>query len=145
MAAKTNPFAGADAFKAFGDFKMPGVNMDVLVAYHRKNLDALSKANQVAVKGFQAVAERQSAILKGAVDNAGKVTEALFAAKSAEEKVRSQAEFAKDGVMTAMNDAQQLAGLVASTAQETAEVLNARLVESFEDVRQIFQANGHAH
>lgn len=145
MVAKSNSFVGADAFKAFGDFNVSGLNMEALVAYHRKNLDAFTKANQLAMKGMQVLAERQSVILKNVVDGAGKATEALFSAKSPEDKVRCQTAFAKDGVMGAMADAQQIAGVMASTAQETADVLNARLVESFEEVKQIFQTNGHAH
>ncbi|MFO0995590.1 MAG: phasin family protein [Alphaproteobacteria bacterium] len=144
MSKSSAPF-GPDAFKAFSDFKIPGVNIDALVAYHRKNFDAISKANQATVKGFQSVAQRQSELFRAAIEGATKVGEALVAAKSPEDRMRKQAEFAKEGVMTAMSNAQEMAGIVTGAATEAAGVLNARLVESIDEVRELFAANGAAH
>lgn len=137
MAGKTASFPSAEAFK------IPGVNVEMIVAYHQRNLDAFQRANQAAVKGFQAIAERQSEFFRSAIDGATKATEALVSAKTPEEKMRKQAELAKDGVVAAMTEAQEIAGLVTAATTEAAGVINARVAESFDEVRKIF-ANGHA-
>jgi phasin family protein len=144
MSKSSAPF-GSDAFKAFSDFKMPGINIDALVAYHRKNLDALSKANQATVKGLQSIAQHQSDLFRAIFEGASKAGEALVSAKSPEDRVRKQAEFAKEGVMTAMSNAQEMAGIVSGAATEATGVLNARLVESLDEVRELFATKGATH
>lgn len=145
MATKSTPNFGADAFKSFADFKVPGVNVDAFISYHRKNLDAFSKANQLAVKGLQAIAERQSEIIRTALDGASKASEAFVAAKTPEEKVRKQAELTKDGVINALTNTQEIVGLAAGATSEAVGVLNARLVEGFDEVRTMFSVNGATH
>ena len=44
--------------------KVPGVNMDALVASQRSNLEALSAANLAAMQGVKAVGEWQVKILQ---------------------------------------------------------------------------------
>ena len=72
MAKNDFPFMNMDFGKMFNvdvskmmkDFKMPGVNMDQMMATHRKNMEAFTAANQLAAEGFQAVAKRQTEIMK---------------------------------------------------------------------------------
>jgi phasin family protein len=144
MSKTSTPF-GPDAFKAFADFKMPGINMDALVAYHRKNFDALSKVNQATVKGLQSIAQRQSDLFRAAFEGASKASAALVAAKSPEDRMRKQTEYAQEGVMTAVSNAQEMAGIATGAASEVAGVLNARLVESIDEMRELFATNGAAH
>ena len=54
MAKKINggfgefPFATADFTKAWGDFKIPGFDFDAVFSAQRKNIEAVTAANQVA-------------------------------------------------------------------------------------------------
>src|ERR1700687_3911296 len=60
----TNGFL--DVTKAFGDFRLPGLDVEAIVATQRKNLEALTQANQLAVEGVRALAQRQAEIAQQA-------------------------------------------------------------------------------
>ena len=59
-----NPFLDIDFTKFIADINVPGVDVNEVVAFQRKNVEALTKANKVAFDGFQAVAKRQGEIFK---------------------------------------------------------------------------------
>ena len=68
-----------DPTKAVGEFsnllkqyKLPGVDVDAIVASQKKNLEALTSANRVAIEGLQAVAKRQAEILQETMNEASK-------------------------------------------------------------------------
>ncbi len=42
-----------DMSKAFGEMKLPGIDVEAVAASQRKNLEALTQANQLAVEGAQ--------------------------------------------------------------------------------------------
>ncbi len=68
MTKPNNPFGDfdftkmMDPSKMMGDFKMSGVDMEKVVSSQRKNLEALTAANQLAIEGMQAIAKRQAEI-----------------------------------------------------------------------------------
>ena len=63
-------FFDVDIGKAFAGFTFPGFDVESLVAAQRRNLEALTQANQLAVEGIQAVARRQVEIARQAADEA---------------------------------------------------------------------------
>ncbi len=56
-----------DMTKMMGDVKIPGFDMQAIMDAQRKNIEALNAANQTAVQGIQAVAQRQAEILSQAM------------------------------------------------------------------------------
>ncbi len=73
-----NPFANVDfskfdmskfdITKMMGDVKIPGFDVQAIMDAQRKNIEALNAANQTAVQGMQAVAQRQAEILTQAMN-----------------------------------------------------------------------------
>src|SRR5260370_42061751 len=57
-----------DMSKAFGEMKLPGIDVEAVAASQRKNLEALTQANQLAVEGAQSLARRQVEIARQAAD-----------------------------------------------------------------------------
>ena len=49
---------------AWEQFKIPGVDLGAVVEARRKDIEALTQANQQAYQGMQALAQRQAEILK---------------------------------------------------------------------------------
>ncbi len=73
--AKTgNPFLDADfgSVMDYGklaeQFKFPGVDSKLLIETQRRNMEAVTKANQVAFEGAQAVVQRQAEMLRQVMD-----------------------------------------------------------------------------
>ena len=61
--------------KAIKQFNLPGVDVESLVASQKKNLEAVTSANQVAFQGLQAVAKRQAEILQEVMNEASTAVE----------------------------------------------------------------------
>ena len=62
-------FFDFDVTKMMADFRFRPFDVEALMAYQRRNIEALSQANQLAVEGMQAVAKRQIEIARQAVED----------------------------------------------------------------------------
>jgi phasin family protein len=130
-----NPFLNYDVTKLMGDFRVPGVDVDAVVATQRKNIEALTQANQLAVEGIQAVARRQVEIARQAVDEFSTVVRELTSPASPEDRIAKQAEYTKTILEKALANARELAELVTKANTEAFNVLNKRVTESLDEVR----------
>ena len=57
-----------DVAKMMGDFRIPGIDLEAAIANQRKNVAALTQANQLAVAGVQALMRRQVEITRQAME-----------------------------------------------------------------------------
>ncbi|MEE9194782.1 MAG: phasin family protein, partial [Alphaproteobacteria bacterium] len=100
--AKTgNPFLDADLggvmdFGKFAEqFKFPGVDSEALIENQRRNLEAVTKANQVAFEGAQAVVQYQVEILRRTMDETTKAVQEMSKPDKIEDVWAKQAELLK--------------------------------------------------
>src|SRR5690606_5818899 len=63
-----NPFFNVDFSKVLSDVQVPGVDIDAILASQRKNIEAVTAANQLAIEGMQAVLRRQAEILRQSLE-----------------------------------------------------------------------------
>ena len=144
MAKKGNPFLEMDVTKVMGDFKVPQVDLEALMAYHRKNFDTFAAVNRVAVEGLQAVARYQGEIARSSVESCGKAATDILAAATPEEKAAQQADFLKAGFSAALANYQTLAETVNDTAAKATDVIAKRVTESLDEVKGFVAQNGVA-
>src|ERR671926_1732737 len=104
-----NPFLDFDVTKVMSEFRVPSVDVDAVVASQRKNIEALTQANQLAVEGIQAVARRQVEIARQAVDEFSTVVRDLTSPASPEDRLAKQAEYTKTVLEKALTNARELA------------------------------------
>ena len=141
--AKANPFFDvdmskfADVSKLMSEFKLPGVDVEFVLASQQKNIQALTAANQLAFEGFQAVVRRQSEIVRQTMEQTSSMVTELMAAGSPEDKVAKQADLVKLAFEKALSNARELAELVAKSNSEAADVINKRVSESLEEVKAV--------
>lgn len=131
----TNPFLDIDFSKMLADFKVPGVDVDQLMASQKKNIDAVTKANQVAFEGAQAVARRQADILRATMEEVQKVTQDLMATTSPQDRMTKQAEVAKTAFETSLKNMKELADMMAKSNNEAFDLINKRMGEMMEEVQ----------
>ena len=124
-----------DVTKLLAEFKLPGVDMETVLATQRKNIEALTKANQLAVEGFQTVARRQAEILRTGFEEASALMRDLIQAQSPEDRVAKQAEVAKKAMEKALANARELAEIVTKAQSEAFDVLNKRMTEGLDEVK----------
>jgi phasin family protein len=140
---KTNPFypfgemdfSNFDITRMVSDLKVPGVDVEGILAAQRKNIEALTQANQLAVQGMQAVAKRQAEILSQSMTEVQAAAQELSKAGDAQTMTAKQAELVKSAFEKALANMRELAEMVASSNTEAFDVINKRFAESLNEVK----------
>lgn len=132
--ASNTPF-DFDLTKLLGDFKVPGVDFESIIASQRKNIEAVTAANQLAVEGLQAVLRRQAEIIRQSIEEASSLVGDLTSPTAPEEKAAKQADLVKSAFEKALANIKELSEMVAKSNSEAAEVLTKRVSESLEEVK----------
>lgn len=131
-----------DVTKLLAEFKVPGVDLETIMASQRKNIDALTRANQLAIEGMQTVARRQAEILRGGFEEAASMMREIMQTQSPEDRVARQTDVAKKSIERALSNARELAEIVARAGNEAFDVLNQRLGEGLDEVRDAVAKHG---
>jgi phasin family protein len=138
----------ADYNRYFGDFSklwQNGKAFDVegFVASQRKNVEALTTANQLAFEGVQALVRRQAEIVRENVEELTKITRELTAAGSPEDKLAKQTQLAKEAFENALGHVRELTGLVQKSSSQAVDVLSKRVADNLDEVKAaLTKANG---
>lgn len=136
----SNPLFDIDVTKYMAQFKVPTFDTDALMASYRKNVEALTAANQCALEGVGALVRRQSEIAREAVESYSRAVGDLMAEGSVEEKAARQADLARQAYERAVANARELGDMVAKTSNEAFGLLNDRIRESFGEVQEFVAA-----
>jgi phasin family protein len=135
MANPSFPFFENDFTKMFSEFKIPGFDMQSLVATQRRNIEAVNTANQLAVEGIQAVLRRQTEIMKSMVEESSTVLREMMAQGAPEQKIAQQTELVKTAFEKALGNLRELTEMVAKSNTEAADVLTKRIGESLTELK----------
>jgi phasin family protein len=130
-----HPLFDMDLGKAFAGFTFPGFDVESLVAAQRKNLEALTQVNQLAVEGVQALARRQIELTRQAMDEASAVMRDWTQPVAPEEQVAKNVELAKHAFEKGVANARELTELATRANTEAFNVIQKRVAESFEEIR----------
>jgi len=138
MMSDFDPTKIADEFsKMVGQYKLPGVDTDALVASQRRNVEALTSANRAAFEGVQAVAKRQAEILQETMNEVATAFDAVSKSGSPQAAAAKQAELAKDAFEKALANMRELAEMVAKSNQEATQAINGRISETLDEVKEL--------
>ncbi len=136
-----NPFTSFDFSKVFGDIKIPGFDLETAMAAQRKNIEALNAANQIAVQGIQAVAQRQAEIISQAVSEISSAAQQIASVSSnPQELTTKQAEVARKAFEQALANARELAEIVSKSNTEAFAIINKRVTESLQELKALVAA-----
>jgi len=126
-------FDTTEVSKMLAGFTFPGFDVEALMANQRKNLEALTQANQLAVQGFQELARRQVEFARTAMDEASTMVKGWTETGTAEERLQKQAAFAKRAFAKGVSNTRELVELAGKTQAEAFDVLNRRFSESLDE------------
>ena len=133
----THTFLDIDVGKAFAGFSFPGLDVDSLVAAQRKNIEALTQANQLGVEGVQAVARRQVEIARQAVDEASSLLREWTQPGAPEDRFAKNAELAKQAFERSVATARELTELVTKANTDAFSVIHKRVAEGLDELRDL--------
>jgi len=130
-------FPEFDVSKAFSAFAVPGFNVAALMAAQRKNIEAFTQANQLAMEGVQALARRQVELTREALDEAPDFFRELSQPGAPQDKLAKNAELAKTSFEKGLAGARELTELFAKANTEAFNVIAKRMTESFSEMRDV--------
>jgi phasin family protein len=128
-------FFDFDMTKLFSDFRFRPFDVEALWAAQRRNLEALSQANQLAVEGVQAVTRRQIELTRETFEGLSSLLRDLAQPASPEERIAKNTDYAKQMLEKSVNHGREVASIAAKTGADAAEVLQKRATEGLEELR----------
>ncbi len=134
MADASNP--QAEFMRMMAEFRMPqALDFESFAAAQRRNIEALSAANRVALEGAQAVAKRHMEILQQSMSEMTEAMRTLATAEAPQEKAAKQADLAKTSYERAVANMKELSDLIQKSNAEAVGVLNQRFAEAMQEIK----------
>jgi phasin family protein len=130
-------FFDFDVTKMMADFRFRPFDVEALMAAQRRNIEALSQANQLAVEGMQAVAKRQIEVARQAVEDVSALFRDLAQPASPEDRIAKNTEFAKQMLEKSVNHGREITLLATKAGTEAADVLRKRATEGLDEFREL--------
>ena len=136
MADARTSFFDFDVTKMMSDFRFRPFDVEAMMACQRRNIEALSQANQLAVEGFQAVARRQIEIAREALEDVSALFRDFTQPVTTEERIAKHTEYTKQLIEKSVGHGRELAGLATKASTEAAEVLRKRASKGLDELRE---------
>lgn len=132
------PFGDFDFTKIAGEFKMPNFDVETFVETARKNFAAMTTANSAAFESMKAIGQRQSDMMRAAMEDFSKHGSDVLAAATVEEKAAKQVEFAKKSYESAVANGKELAELFGKGQSDAFAAISNRVAELADEVKASF-------
>ena len=135
-ALDTGVFPGfEDIKKLIEKFQLPSVDIDALIDWQRRDMEALTEANRQASEGLKALVERRNEILR---ETLAEWQAAVKDATSAE-AISKRAEAAKQGVQKAMANFRELSEMEAQSRNNAWKIVQERMQENMVTLQKLLQ------
>jgi phasin family protein len=124
-----------DMTKAFGEFRLPGLDVEAVVTTQRKNLEALTQANQLAAEGVRALAQRQVEIAQQAFQETSALLREWTQPGAPEERLARNVEAVKQAFETGLATARELNEMTTKASTDVFSVITRRMSQGFDELR----------
>ncbi|MBV8778972.1 MAG: phasin family protein [Alphaproteobacteria bacterium] len=124
-----------DLTKIFADLRLRPLDVEAVWAAQRRNIEAFSQANQVAVEGVHAVAKRQIELTQQTLEDLSSWVREMAQPVSAEDRIAKQTEYTKKMIDKGLAHGREVAALAAKAGAEASEVLQRRTTEGLDELR----------
>ena len=126
-------FFDFDVTKVMADFRFRPIDVEALMACQGRNIEALSQANQLAVEGVQAVAQRHIEVARQAVEDVSALLRDLAQPASPENQIAKNTEYAKQMIEKSVSHGREITMLATKAGTEAADVLRKRASEGLDE------------
>ena len=125
-----------DIMKMFEQFKLPGVDVAALMEARRKDIEALTEVNKIALESSQTMAQKQVEILQKTMEE---LKQAVTAGKPLENAAK-QGELVQHAMQKAFTYMQELAEVARKAQTEALEVINKRAQENMQELTSLVRS-----
>ena len=120
--------------QAFTDMFKNSWDFNQFISTGRRNMEALSAANQVVVESAQAITRRQAEVARANIDNALKVSKDIITSGTPETSISKQSDLMKAFFENTLSNLREVSELVTKSSFEAFDVINRRTAESLEEI-----------
>ncbi|MEQ1789619.1 MAG: phasin family protein [Rickettsiales bacterium] len=120
--------------QAFADMFKNTMDFNQIISTGRRNMEALTAANQVVVDSAQTIARRQAEVARANIDNAIKVSKDMMSSGTPETSISKQSDLMKAFFENTLTNLREVSELVTKSSFEAFDVLNRRTAESLEEI-----------
>ncbi|MCB9978911.1 MAG: TIGR01841 family phasin [Rhodospirillales bacterium] len=142
MARNSNPssnpmeqFFSADFAKGFASMQGLPFDVNAVMETQRRNMQAFSDAQQMAIEGIKAVAARQSQILSQILEENSQIAREAMAEGSPEDKISKQADRLKKVYEKGVAGAREISDMMGKSNQAAQDVINKRVSASLTEIK----------
>jgi phasin family protein len=129
-----------DFRRMMGDWRIPGFDFEAMAQSQRKNIEAFTQANQVALEGTQAWMRRNLELARETMEEMSvMLTELTKPTVSMEDRFQRQAEYSKKAIEKGFANIRDLAELMSKANTDAFGVISKRVTEGLEEVRELAQ------
>jgi len=115
--------------------KLPGFDVTTVLDIQRRNVEALTAANQTIAQGLQTVVQRQGEIARQSVKQFQDLVSFTPSSASVRETLVKRIDLTKTSYEKSVADARELGDIVAKVGTEAADILSRRVVASLDEVK----------
>jgi phasin family protein len=119
----------------FADFRFQPFDVEAVWAAQRRNIEALSQANQAAMAGVQALAKHQIELTRETFEGFSALWRDMAQPGSSEDRVAKNTEYVKQVLENGVKHGGEIATIAAKAGSEAAEILHKRTTESLDEIR----------
>src|SRR3954468_21143962 len=109
---------------AFADMFKNAFDLNQLFTTQRRNIEALSAANQAVVEGAQAISRRQAEVIREHVEESLKASKDLLTSGTPETNLTKHADFTKSIFESALSNLREITEMATKSGFEAFDVLN---------------------
>ncbi len=129
------PFFENEFVKAMSQFRVPGVDLEMMLTAQRKNVEAFTAANRLAIEGIQAVMRRQLEIFRQTVEESTRTVRELTATSEPQERMVKQIDLLKTAYEQALNNMNELSDMLNKSNHEASDLIKNRFADALGDLK----------
>src|ERR1700745_1261335 len=131
-----NVFPGIEDLKKLIDkFQLPSVDIDALLEWQRRDMEALTEANRQASEGLKALVERRNEILRETLAE----WQAAVKDATSTEAISKRADVAKQGIEKAIANFRELSEMEAQSRNNAWKIVQDRMQENMVNLQKLLQ------
>jgi len=121
-----------DLNKMMDQLKLPNIDLQAIMEGRRKDIEAIVKANEVALNGIKSVADKQAEMLQTVLGEIGTKLKSMAQDGSPSAKAT---EMAQQTIEKALGAMRTLAEANGQSQAQVLDVINTRVQQSIEEIR----------
>jgi phasin family protein len=125
--------------KMMGDYKMPNIDVESMMAAQRKNIEAIASSNQKAFENMQAYMRRQAELARQSFEATTSLVQAVMSAPTPEEKVAKQVEATKSAIEGCVSSLKELSEILSQNNVQTMQLVSNAVCEGMDGLQNIMK------